>query len=200
MSKVINRVYDDYTNAVEAMNALEAGGISHNDISIVANNVDKKWDPTHKDAAAKGAAAGGAAGAALGGGAGLLAGLGLMAIPGIGPVVAAGWLAVTAAGAAVGAGAGAAGGGIIGKLTEHNVDKEDAAFYAEAIRRGGALISVKVGDDEVEKVESILDESSFVDTDARRAAYRADDWHSFNPEASAYSQEQIEAERLRCRQ
>jgi hypothetical protein len=197
MSKVINRVYDDSADALEALRALETAGISHNDISIVANNVDNKWDPTHKDAAAKGAGAGAATGAALGGGAGLLAGLGMLAIPGIGPVVAAGWLAATAAGAAVGATAGAAGGGIIGKLTEHEVDKEDVEFYAEAIRRGGALISVKADNDEIAKVEAILDESNFIDADARRAAYRADDWNTFNPDAPAYSQAQVDAERLR---
>jgi hypothetical protein len=199
MTKVINRVYDDSTDALEAIRTLEAAGISHNDISFVANNVDKKWDPTHKDAAAKGAAAGAATGGALGGGVGLLAGLGMLAIPGIGPVVAAGWLAVTAAGAAVGATAGAASGGIIGKLSEHEVDKEDAEFYAEAIRRGGALVSVKAKDDEVAKVETILDESNFIDTDARRAAYRADDWTSFNPEAPAYSADQVQSERARYR-
>src|SRR5579859_4525824 len=73
MSKVINHLYDSYGEAVAVIGELEAAGISHNDISIVANNVDKKNDPTHKDAAAKGAGSGAAGLGAVGAGAGVLA-------------------------------------------------------------------------------------------------------------------------------
>jgi hypothetical protein len=200
MAKIVNRIYDNYSDAVQAVNTLEAAGVSHNDISLVANNVDDQVDLVDKDRAAKGAASGATAGAALGGGAGLLAGLGMLAIPGVGPVVAAGWLVATAAGAAVGATAGAVSGGIIGKLAEHDVDRKDAELYAEAIRRGGALVSVKADKDELAKVESILDETSFVDMGARRSFYQQNDWEKFDPNAPAYSREQIEAERMRYRQ
>ena len=57
MSKVINRAYENYADAVSVIHQLEAAGISHNDISIVANNVNDDNDPTHKDAVAKGAGA-----------------------------------------------------------------------------------------------------------------------------------------------
>ena len=65
---------------------------------------------------------------------------GLMAIPGVGPVVAAGWLVATLTGAAA---VGTAG-GIVGALSQAGFSPEDADVYAESIRRGGALVSVKV--------------------------------------------------------
>jgi len=199
MTTIVNKLYDNYGEAVSAINALESAGISHNDISIVANGVSSKNDPTHKDAGAKGAGGGAAAGAVAGGGAGLLAGLGMLAIPGVGPVVAAGWLIATAAGAAVGASAGAATGGIVGRLTEYQVSKKDAELYAEAIRRGSALVSVKADDKEIGKVETILERFKSVDPSLRRSRYEEDNWTSFDPNAPAYTAAQIEAERTHYR-
>ena len=199
MTKIINRLSDIYAEAVTVINELEAAKISHNDISIVANNVDKKNDPTHKDAAAKGAGGTAAGLGAVGAGAGVLAGLGLLAIPGVGPVVAAGWLVSALAGAAVGAGAGAAAGGIIGKLNEYEVSKEEANVYMEAIRRGATLVSVKAKDDERGLVEEIMDRHDYVDVTARGQAYRADKWTSFDANAPIYSPDQVEAERARYR-
>lgn len=195
MSKVINRLYNTYAEGVAVVRELEAAGINHNDISIVANAVDKKHDPTHKDAAAKGAGGGALAGGAAGAGAGLLAGLGMLAIPGVGPVVAAGWLVATAAGAAAGAGVGAAAGGVIGKLTEHDVSKKDAEVYCEAIRRGAALVSVKVSDDNYSEVETIMNRTTYIDPVARRQAYEANAWTGYNPNAPVYTPAQVEAER-----
>jgi len=211
MTQIVNRLYDNYSDAIAAINALEGGGISHNDVSIVANNVDNKndplkkvdnakvEDPTDKDAAAKGAGGGAAVGALAGGGAGLLAGLGMLAIPGIGPVVAAGWLVATAAGAAAGATAGAAAGGVVGKLAEYEVSKEDAELYAEAIRRGGALVSVKTSDKNISTVEKILNQYAAVDITARRAFYAENNWTAFDANAPAYTTKQIEAERSQYR-
>jgi hypothetical protein len=199
MSKIINRLYDSYAEAVSVIHELEGAEISHNDIAIVANNVDKKTDPTQKNAAAKGAGGTAAGLGAVGAGAGVLAGLGLLAIPGIGPVVAAGWLVAGLAGAAVGAGAGAATGGIIGKLSEYEVSKKDADIYLEAIRRGATLVSVKTNNDNAAKVETIMDRHKYVDVEARGRAYREDAWSGFDPSAPAYSSEQVAAERARYR-
>jgi hypothetical protein len=111
------RLYNSYADAKEAVRNLEAAGVSHNDISIIASNADNWYssdqtgeqgtfpdrDLDGKDDRAEAAGAGAGVGAAVGGAAGLFAGLGLMAIPGVGPVVAAGWLVSTLAGAAAGA-------------------------------------------------------------------------------------------------
>lgn len=97
MTQTVTALYDTYDSAVAAVNALEASGFPHSEISIVSNNAKDR--PTNAGADA---GAGAGIGAVVGGVGGLLTGLGLMAIPGVGPVVAAGWLVATAAGAATG--------------------------------------------------------------------------------------------------
>src|SRR4051795_5856058 len=164
MTITISRLYDNYSDAQRAVTSLEAAGVPHSDISIVANNSDS-WFSTDKkvdrdrdgvDDRAEGAGKGAGIGAGVGGAAGLLAGLGLLAIPGLGPVVAAGWLAATAVGAA----AGAATGGIVGALTEAGVSKEDAPLYAEGVRRGGTLVSARVPDNDRARFEAVLNQSA----------------------------------------
>lgn len=197
MSQIINRAYDTYAEAVTVIRELEAADISHNDIAIVANNVDSKNDPTDKDAAKKGAEGGAAAAGAIGAGAGLLAGLGMLAIPGVGPVVAAGWLVSAAAGAAVGATTGAAAGGIIGKLTEHKVPKDEADAYVEIIRRGGALVSAKTDDKHFAAAEEIMNRTRYVDIAARSQAYRTAEWRGYDEKAPIFTPAQIVEERNR---
>ncbi len=134
------------------------------------------------ESAGTGAGTGATLGTVLGGGAGLLAGLGMLAIPGVGPVVAAGWLIATA----VGAGVGAASGGLIGSLVGAGVSETDAHVYAEGVRRGGTLVTVKAEDDQASMVERILDTHSPVDASARGDAYRAEGWSKFDEDAPAY--------------
>ena len=96
--KTVTGLFDNYDDASDAVGELEASGIPHSDISIVANN-STDWYDDDSSKAAEDAADGAGVGAIIGGAGGLLTGLGLMAIPGVGPVVAAGWLAATAVGA-----------------------------------------------------------------------------------------------------
>jgi len=91
-------------------------------------------------------------GAALGGAAGLLAGLGAFILPGIGAVVAAGWVASALAGAV----AGGAAGGVVGALIEAGVSENDAAGYAEGVRRGGTLVTIRVAGQDREFYQDIL--------------------------------------------
>ncbi len=77
MTITITKLYDTYEQAREAVRDLEASGIPHRDISIVAGNAEGR--EIHKDHS--GAATGAGAGAILGAAAGLLAGLGMLAIP-----------------------------------------------------------------------------------------------------------------------
>jgi len=200
----ISRLYDDYASASQAMRDLEAAGIPHADISIVASNADNWYsdkkstssrtmvdrDRDGVDDRAEGAAAGAGIGAAVGGVAGLLAGLGILAIPGLGPVVAAGWLASTAAVAA----AGGATGGIIGALTESGVDESDAHVYAEGVRRGGTLVTARVPNADRSRVEAILDRSA-VNIWERGQAYRRAGWKEFDPKAPSYTADQVRKER-----
>jgi hypothetical protein len=170
-------MFDRYDDAAEAVSRLEANGIPHSDISIVSNDAAKRdsyagrTDTDHPDAAT-GAGTGASIGTVLGGGAGLLAGLGLLAIPGLGPVVAAGWLASTL----VGAGVGAAAGGAVGALTGAGVDEAHAHSYAEGIRRGGTLVTVRVDDSRVAAATDILDDEGTVDMAEREETWRREGW------------------------
>jgi hypothetical protein len=216
MTVTISRLYDDYASASRAVGELEAAGIPHSDISIVASNADNWYategrgpttttttrpgaarttakldrDGDGVDDRAEGAATGGGIGAALGGTAGLLAGLGLMAIPGVGPVVAAGWLVAMLAGAT----AGGLAGGLIGALTQAGVSPEDANVYAEGVRRGGTMVTARVPDGDRARCEAILDRSS-VNIRDREAAYRRSGWSRFDANASPYTTDQAQRER-----
>jgi hypothetical protein len=203
MTKTLTRVYGDYASAELVMRELKSAGLGDSHIGIVASNADG-WhkpgggdvDPKHdkdrdgKDDRAEGAATGGGLGAIAGGAVGVAAGLGMLAIPGIGPVVAAGWLAALASGAV----AGGATGGIIGALVESGTSKENAELYAEALRRGGAIVTAKVPDDELSKYSAIMDKSAF-DMAAREKAYRSSGWKGYDPSAPAYNAVQIRKER-----
>jgi len=197
----ISRLYDDYANAARAYNDLAHAGISTNDISIVASNADgwfeKALEPGRIDRdgdgvddRTEGAGTGAAIGGTVGGIAGLLAGLGLMAIPGLGPIVAGGWLVSTAALAVTGGAAG----GLIGSLTQHGVSEDDAHAYAEGIRRGGTLVTAQVSEADRTRVEAILDRNAVRLRD-RVALWEKSGWNRFDPNAPAYTADEIRRER-----
>ena len=199
MTTIISRLYDTYADAERAVTRLEAAGVPHSDISIVANNSDNWYgsrsgkvdrDRDGVDDRAEGAGTGAGIGAGLGGAAGLLAGLGLLAIPGLGPVVAAVWLASLAVGAA----AGAATGGIIGALTEAGVSREDASRYAEGVRRGGTLVTARVPDQDRARLDALLNERA-VNLQERSAAWQKSGWTDFDAASPPLSPEDIGRER-----
>jgi len=198
MTVTISRLYDNHTDAQQAVRRLETAGVPHSEISLVANNsdgwfnTDKKVDRDHDgvDDRAESAGKGAGIGAGLGGAAGLLAGLGLLAIPGLGPVVAAGWLAATAVGAA----AGAATGGIVGALTEAGVSEADAHSYAEGVRRGGTLVTARVSETDRSRLDALLNESS-VNMRDRSAAWQKTGWKSFDAGSQPYGAEEVRKER-----
>jgi hypothetical protein len=206
MTKTISHLYNDYPSAEAATRKLEAAGLDDSDISIVASNADgwyknedsnvKHVDIEHDkdrdgvDDRTEGAAKGAAIGGTAAGAAGLAAGLGLLAIPGIGPIVAAGWAASTLAGVV----AGGVTGGAVGALVESGVSKEDADVYAEAIRRGGALVVAKVSEKDAVRYQTILDGSGASGA-ARGSAYRTAGWKGFDPAATPYTADQVRRER-----
>lgn len=206
--RTITRLFDHHSDALDAVRTLEKDD-RVNAISLVSNNTEQ-WhtagqttdadrDDDQDNNAGEGAAAGAGVGAAIGGGAGLAAGLGMLAIPGVGPVVAAGWLAATAAGAVGGAAVGGATGGLIGALTDDGETEEDAHVYAEGVRRGGTLVSVRAEDDRADDVVRTLEHHGGVIARTRGEAYRAQGWERFDPKAEPYDQDRISAERARYR-
>ncbi len=187
--RTITALFDTYEHAASAVRAVRDAGIDSADISLVANNVAGDIDADVD--AEEGAAAGAGVGAVAGGGAGLLAGLGALAVPGIGPVIAGGWLLATTFGALAGAAVGGAAGGLLGALANAGVPEEEAHVYAEGVRRGGTLVSVRAADDRADSIAAILRHADGVDIDARKANYIAEGWRGFDEDAPAYSEEQI---------
>ncbi|WP_246696617.1 general stress protein [Methylobacterium planeticum] len=184
-TRAITALFDAYDDAARAVDKLEAEGIPHSDISIVASNEDDRHaarlsgepavsrrDPNEESDAADGAGTGATLGTVLGGGAGLLAGLGLLAIPGVGPVVAAGWLVATV----TGAGVGAVTGGLLGGLTGAGLSEHEAETYAEGVRRGGTLVTVRADDAQAERVLALLDQHGSIDLDERAQNWRSQGW------------------------
>ncbi len=192
MSVVISRLFDTYEHASQAVADLEASGVPHSAICLIANNSDGRYNDSvvapvpgadGTDAAADGAGTGASVGTVIGGGAGLLAGLGMLAIPGIGPVVAAGWLVATA----LGAGLGAASGGLLGSLVGAGMSETDAHVCAESVRRGGTLITVRAEEGQAAVVEQSLAKHATVDVSTRADEYRRGGWSRFDESAPAYT-------------
>ena len=198
-TRTLTRLYDDPEDAAHVARALATSGVPQDDISLVARDTGAADGSTTTGDAAEasktgtGTGTGATLGTVLGGGAGLLAGLGALAIPGVGPIVAAGWLVATL----TGAGAGAAAGGLLGSLTGAGVEEADAHVYAEGVRRGGSLVTVRVDETRADAVQAILDGRTPVDPGARRGEYQAENWKGFDHAAPAYSAEQVTTERRR---
>jgi uncharacterized membrane protein len=169
----ISAFFDTYDEAARAVQRLEAAHLPNFEVSLLSNNFEdahthhatRSFDEEGRSHEFAGATA--AAGSVAGAGAGLLAGLGTVAVPGFGPVVAAGWLVSTL----VGAGAGAAVGGLAGALADAGLGDEEAQSYAEGVRRGGALVTVKVDEEQSNQVVRILDDEGEIEpSDKEQAA------------------------------
>jgi hypothetical protein len=179
-------MFDDHAEAMEALRDLEGSGFTSDEVSIMAGqkqNTAAGKARTGDTEADTGAGTGATLGTVLGGGAGLLAGLGALAIPGVGPLVAAGWLVA----AVTGAGAGAAAGGLLGALVGSGVDEKDAHVYAEGVRRGGTLLSVRAEEARLQQAEAILARHQTVDISRRGADYSASGWSGYRDDDSLLS-------------
>ena len=196
MVKTIVGSFDSFNEAHQVANDLRAAGFLDNDISIVANNAagDYRDDPrvtTSPDADTSATAKGAVTGAVVGGGAGLAASLAGLAIPGIGPIIAAGPIVATLAGA----GTGAVAGGLIGGLVDLGVPESDAQYYAESVRRGGALVTVRADESRADEVTAILRQHGAVDIEGRVERWRESGWERFDQNSAPYSVDEIRRDR-----
>ena len=83
--------------------------------------------------------------------------------------------------------AGAAAGGLVGSFTRAGLSEDDAHYYAETVRRGGTVVSVKAADEHAATVETIMDGATPIDRDTRLAQYREEGWTRFDEKAAPYS-------------
>src|SRR5687768_16987723 len=146
MANTIVALYDEMDTAHKVVRDLRDAGISNNHISLVAQDAsgDYSKHATTKGDTSDGASTGAGVGAVVGG---------------IGAVLAAGPLA-TAVSALLGAGAGAVAGsvagGLLGALIDMGIPEEHAGYYAEGVRRGGALVTVEADDRTLEQARGIM--------------------------------------------
>ena len=175
-TRTVTRLFGSYAVACAAVRDLEAAGFRQNDVSLIASDSAAGRRDADRDGVddrrESGAGTGASIGAVVGGGAGLLAGIGALAIPGIGPLVAAGWLAATLAGA----GAGAAAGGLLGALTGAGVSESNAHVYAEGVRRGHSLVTVRTDEVRATEAEAIMAKHGALDTSRVGTDWRASGW------------------------
>jgi len=178
MMITLSRLYPDGAAAHAVVDELKAVGLPEDDIGLIAPSYSLAYSPTRPRTNVTSEEQGGRGhfvnrsagiGAAVGGAAGLLAGLGAFVLPGIGAVVAAGWLASALAGAV----AGGAAGGVVGALIEAGVGENEAAGYAEGVRRGGTLVTIRVMSRDRNFYQDILTGKAANDLEAVPVAGRA---------------------------
>jgi len=191
MQKTIIGSFDSYGEAQSVVDDLKHSGFRADDVSVVANNLRDDVELPSDDRS--GAATGALTGGAIGGAAGLTASLIGLTIPVVGPVIALGPIAAALAGAGVGVVAG----GLIGGLTDLGVNEDDAHYYAEAVRRGAALVIVKADAARADEAAAIMKKHDAVDIEKRVEMWRDEGWKRFDPAARPYTLEQLEQERLR---
>ncbi|HPC99773.1 MAG TPA: hypothetical protein PLA01_00305 [Acetivibrio sp.] len=169
MAKTIAAIFDNYNNAQRAAQQIKDQGLKTDDISIVtkqgdetdagnnysmgignmggnmtANNTGENNQGGVNDNISNGVVTGGI----LGGLAGLLIGAGSMVIPGLGIIAAAGPITGLLSGAITG--------GVVGGLVDLGIPEDKSRQYETDIKAGKTLFSMKVDDDKIEEVSSIL--------------------------------------------
>jgi hypothetical protein len=195
MRETILAMYDSLTEANHAVNDLVATGFDRSDIGLAAHDAEGRYgryvqgesdldDDVHGDEGA-------GFGALIGGLTGVVAGLTAIMIPGIGPIIAAGPLAAAlggVTGGVIGAAAGAVTGGVTASLVHLGVPEHEVGTYAEAVRRGGTLVSVTVrSDEQANEALRVLRSHNPYDVDRRATQWRKEGWTGYDDKADAYT-------------
>jgi hypothetical protein len=191
--KTVVGLFDSFGEAQSTTRDLITAGYSRDDIGLflLASDATGEWSRYKASGAARMSTLEGAAptsdeigsgvgtGTVVGGLGGLLVGLTELAIPGIGWVAAAGTLATTLLGAA----AGAAAGGLFAEVEKLGVPKDKTGYYAEAVRRGGTLVFVRLAEEQVDEAMAIMERHQAVDIEERADEWRARGWTQFKEAA-----------------
>jgi hypothetical protein len=178
MAKTVIGLMENLGAAQAAVRELVESGIPRDDIGFISNQKhavpsSAALNESEGSHTASSALTGAGTGAALGGVAGLALAFAPLAIPGIGPILAAGPIAAALAGAGIGAVAG----GLIGTLTRLGVPEEAAHYYAEAVRRGGILVSVAADTEaQADLAVAIMKRQGAVDIDERATEWKKQGW------------------------
>lgn len=186
MAKTVVGLMESATEAQRVVQDLTTScGCQRSDIGLMAREMEGAGESGKRASGGKrsrsrdggdvahGAMKGAGTGAAVGGVLGLVAGVASLAIPGIGPIIAAGPIAAALAGAGIGAAAG----GIIGALANLGVPEEHAHYYAEGVRRGGTLITVRADTDAAaDCAQRVMQQHGAMDIEERGSQWRSQGW------------------------
>lgn len=185
--KTVVALYEDFDTARNVVEELVDAGFMRDRISLVASDASGQYkqyvgasEVMDEEDVSGGEGAG--FGAVVGG----LIGLGAMLIPGVGPVIAAGPLVAGLTGAAVGAVTGAVTGGIVGSLVNMGVNEDEAGYYAEGVRRGGALVTVQIDDNWESRVVDVMSRHRPVDIRKSAEEWRQGGWTGFDASSTEY--------------
>lgn len=158
--------FSNHQQAKLALHELRDSGFNMDQISIIANHVDRNSDMAGAkqsehisdldNKSGEGSITGAFSGGAVGGFTGLLVGLGLVAIPAIGPIMLAGATATTLATTLSGGAIGAAAGGLIGALVGLGIPNDRARLYSDRIDQGDYLVMVDGSEQETLQAEAIF--------------------------------------------
>jgi uncharacterized membrane protein len=173
MTKTVAALFDSSTEAQQVIHDLLAYGVPRHEISLIIPHPEGQAAAKREQEAAKEVKVHEAEEhvgleAVLGGVGGLLVSLSTLVIPGFGPLIAIGPLAVALAGTLAGAYAGE----IVGPMIHLGVAEEAARHYAEGLRRGGALVVIKLPDEMANQAEAIVNRHHPVSLEAHESQAR----------------------------
>jgi YD repeat-containing protein len=146
--KTIIGIFDNPSEARQAVETLRDGPLMLDDVSIISRASEAAADSAEDVSAGEGAAVG-----AVWGG---LVGLAALLIPGVGPFIAGGALFAALTGAVTGAVVG----GISAALIDFSgIPEHEARGYEDEVYAGKTLVAVKARDEDAAEVHSILTNS-----------------------------------------
>jgi hypothetical protein len=164
MAKTVVGLLENPEEARKVIEELRHSGFRKKDIGLVVSDVPEEFKAVMKDMGK---------GAAIGALAGLVLAATTTIVPGFGPLLVAGPAAALVAGAAYGGLAGS----IIGGLISKGVPKDHAHAYAEGVRRGGALVTVRAENDEqIERAVEIMQRHGAVKIEERMRQWKSKGW------------------------
>lgn len=82
---------------------------------------------------------------------------------------------------------GAIAGGLAGALVDIGVPEEEANYYTEGVRRGGALVTIQVDDEWTNQVKTILERHDPIDLEERASQWQQENRSGFDPDAEPYT-------------
>ncbi len=86
-------------------------------------------------------------------------------------------------------------GGLLGGLVNLGIPEEHANYYAEGVRRGASLVTIRTEDQDAERARQILNRFNPMDVESRARSWREAGWNRFDPNAEPLPMDQLEFNR-----